>query len=116
MRSGAWDVVDPNDPEEEIIRNTYLNSRQGPTDDPYFTKHGSNKIKKNKLQWKDKEDRPGKIAMEVKYSSEEKISSDPISDNRKMRLKSILKGSNKVFEIKDRSQDRISERPQERPQ
>lgn len=73
-------------------------------------------MKKTKLQWRDRDERAGKIAMEVKYSSEEKISSDPVSDNRKLRLKSILKGSNKVFELKDKSLERISERPQEKPQ
>lgn len=52
IKSGTWDSSE--DPEEEIIRNTFLNARQGPAEDPYFNKHGQHKQRRPKLQWRDK--------------------------------------------------------------
>lgn len=98
IKSGTWDATENPDPEEEIIRNTFLNARQGPADDPYFTKHLSHKPRKPKLQWRDKES--GKIAVEIKYSAEDRISQSAAVEPKKLKLKSILKGSNRVFDFR----------------
>lgn len=85
-------------------------------DDPLFNKNVPQRPRRQKLQWRDKEDRPGKIAVELKYSADDKISNTPIMEGKKLKLKSILKGSNRIFDFRQiqqqqpQSQERQSEK------
>lgn len=98
-----FEVGQENDNEELLLRNTFLNARSAPFDEALVNPQpGAADIKSRKLNWVD-EKTPTKTGLTSFLSKES--SANRLSKSMTYSVKSILKGSNKVFKMKSKTME-----------
>ena len=100
--SSTWDVKDNKLPNELLLRNTFMNAKNAPVDDIY--KDHSKLLKASfapklniKLQWFDEKKKVANSSQQNFYKN--KNYNMNANSAKKSFYKSILKGSNKVFNV-----------------
>jgi len=92
-----FEVGQENDGEELLLRNTFLNARSAPFDEALVNPQLGPDNRPRKLNWGD--ERPTSKGALASYFTKENSAANRLSKSLSYSVKSILKGSNKVFKL-----------------
>jgi len=92
-----FEVGQENDGEELLLRNTFLNARSAPFDEALVNPVLGPDNRPRKLNWGD--ERPTNKTGLSSYFTKENSAANRLSKSLSYSVKSILKGSNKVFKL-----------------